>query len=98
MKNKEEILLSLQKIKPVLLDHGIIKIGLFGSHLNNNKRSKSDIDLLIDFERKEETFDNFISVCEILESTFKDQKLDIVTKNGLSKHLSKYILEEVKYA
>jgi len=98
MKEKEKILQILSKKKSILKNYGVKRIGLFGSYLKNEQNTESDIDILIDFFPEKETFDNFMKVCEILENTFSDYKLDIVTKNGLSKYIGSYILKETEYA
>ena len=58
---------------------------------------KSDIDLLIDFESGKENFDNYMAVYDIFESLFKNQKVEVVTKNGLSKYIGPKILKDVMY-
>ncbi len=98
MKEKEKILQILSKKKSILRNYGIKRIGLFGSYLKNEQNTESDLDILIDFFPEKETFDNFMKICEILEDTFPAYKLDIVTKNGLSKYIGSYILKETEYA
>ena len=39
-----------------------------------------------------------MSVYDILENLFRDEKIDIVTKNGLSPYIGPQILKEVVYA
>lgn len=78
--------------------YGVSRIGLFGSYVQNNQNKNSDIDILVDFSEEYETFDNFMNLCEILENIFKDNKVDIVTKNGLSQFLGPHILNNVEYA
>ena len=98
MLKKEDVFNRLKAEKPVLQEYGINDIGVFGSCLNETYTENSDIDLLLDFQEENENFDNYIAVCELLENLFKDQKIDIVTKNGLSAHFSQEILEKVEYA
>ncbi len=57
----------------------------------------SDIDLLIDFEPEKENFNNFMAVYDLFENLFKNEKIEIVTKNGLSKHIGPKILNDVMY-
>jgi predicted nucleotidyltransferase len=52
---------------------------------------------LIDFEPDKENFDNYMAVYDIFENLFKNEKVEIVTKNGLSKHIGPKILSEVFY-
>jgi predicted nucleotidyltransferase len=97
MTTKDSILLILKKNKPELLKFGVSKIGLFGSYLHGRQTGKSDIDLLIDFEPEKENFDNYMAVYDLFENLFKNEKVEIVTKNGLSKHIGPKILSNVIY-
>lgn len=97
MKTRENILQNLQAIKPKIANLGIREIGLFGSYLRNEQTEKSDIDILIDFEPSKETYDNYLVVYDLVEETFKGQKIEIVTKNGLSPYIGQKILNQVKY-
>lgn len=63
----------------------------------NRQKPASDIDILIDFVPQKETYDNFLAVYDLIEEIFKGQKVEIVTKNGLSSHIGPKILNEVHY-
>ncbi len=91
------VLNQLSMIKGKLSDYGVSSIGLFGSTVRNENRPDSDIDILVDFTDGNETYDNFMSVCDLLQSTFKCSKLDVVTKKGLSPYIGKTILNETRY-
>lgn len=97
MTTKENILAVLKNHKPALVKYGVSTIGLFGSYLHNEQSAKSDIDLLIDFEPEKENFDNYMAVYDIFENLFKNEKIEIVTKNGLSKYIGPKILNDVVY-
>lgn len=97
MTTKEKIIATLKTKKPELLKFGVINVGLFGSYLRNEQSNTSDIDLLIDFEPDKESFDNYMAVYDIFESIFKNQKVEVVTKNGLSKYIGPKILKDVVY-
>jgi len=97
MTTKESIIKALKNNKPELSKFGVVNVGLFGSYLRNEQSGTSDIDLLIDFEPGKENFDNFMAVYDIFESIFKNQKVEVVTKNGLSKYIGPKILKDVKY-
>ena len=98
MTTKENILNILKNHKYKLSKLGVLNVGLFGSYLHDIQSSKSDIDLLIDFEPEKETFDNYMAVYDIFENLFENEKIEIVTKNGLSKHIGPKILNDVVYA
>ncbi|MFZ6025112.1 MAG: nucleotidyltransferase family protein [Bacteroidota bacterium] len=97
MTTKENILSILKTQKPSLSRYGVSHIGLFGSYLRDEQSANSDIDLLIDFEPGKETFDNYMAVYDIFEHLFKNEKIEIVTKNGLSKYIGPKILSNIMY-
>lgn len=90
---KDEISLN----RSLILQHGISKIGLFGSYAKQKQKKESDIDLLIDFQQDKETFDNFMAVCYLLDSIFKGYKVEVVTTGGLSPYIGPHILKDVEY-
>lgn len=97
MRTKDNILASIKSHKGALSKYGVSSIGLFGSYLRNEQTNNSDIDLLINFEPEKETFDNLMAIYDMLEDIFKNEKIEIVTKNGLSKYIGPQILNKVMY-
>ena len=97
MTNKEQIFKKLETIRNELYKLGIIEIGLFGSYIRNEQSKESEIDLLIDFEPEKENFDNFMAAYDLFEKLFKNEKIEVVTKNGLSPYIGPKILNEVQY-
>ena len=97
MTTKERILKTLKSNKIALSKFGIRNVGLFGSYFRNEQSSESDIDLLIDFEPKKENFDNYMAVYDLFEKIFVNEKIEVVTKNGLSPYIGPKILSEVQY-
>ena len=97
MTNKEHILSIIKLKKAEISRYGITEIGLFGSYVRDEQSENSDIDILIDFEPDKENFDNYMAVYDIIERSFKNKHVEIVTKNGLSPYIGPKILNEVKY-
>jgi predicted nucleotidyltransferase len=97
MTNKEYILSTIKSKESEISKYGIKSIGLFGSYARDEQTENSDIDILIDFEPENENFDNFMAVYDIIEKLFNNQRVEIVTKNGLSPYIGPKILNEVKY-
>ena len=97
MTTKENILAQLRLHKKQFSTLGISNVGLFGSYLRNEQSEISDIDLLIDFKPNEENFDNFMAAFDFFEAIFKNEKIEVVTKNGLSPYIGPQILKEVIY-
>jgi predicted nucleotidyltransferase len=97
MTTREHILFTLKSNKNRLKKFGIRNVGLFGSYGRNEQSDKSDIDLLVDFEPEKENFDNLMAVYDIFEKIFKNEKVEVVTMNGLSPYIGPSILKEVQY-
>ena len=97
MTTKENIITILKSRKPDLSKYGVQNVGLFGSYLRDEQSGKSDIDLLIDFEPGKENFDNYMAVYDMFESIFENERVEVVTKNGLSPYIGPTILKEVIY-
>jgi uncharacterized protein len=97
MTTKDYILSTINSHKTDLNQYGVSMIGLFGSYAREEQTKKSDIDLLIEFIPEQENFDNFMAICDYLAQLFKNEKVEIVTKNGLSPYIGPKILKEVLY-
>jgi hypothetical protein len=97
MTTKANILKTLKSNKTKLSKFGIRNVGLFGSYVRNEQTGISDIDILIDFEPEKENFDNFMAVYDLFEKVFKNEKIEVVTINGLSPYIGPAILNEVEY-
>jgi predicted nucleotidyltransferase len=74
---------------PVLRKYGVKKAALFGSYARGKFDQKSDVDILIEPPRNMGLA--FVSLKLDLEKTLK-KKVDLVSYNGISKYLRKYIL------
>lgn len=94
---KRTVIRRLHSLKSQLETVGVTHLGLFGSTVRGENTANSDIDILLDFNVNQETFPNFLNACQILEENFKHNKLDVVTKKGLSPYIGKAILSEVEY-
>jgi predicted nucleotidyltransferase len=92
--SSKEIFEVLQRNHELLKKYHVKKIGLFGSYIRDEATSKSDIDLLVDFEEK--TFDNYIELVFELEKIF-NRKVDLLTEKGISPYILPYISNEVQW-
>ena len=97
MTNKDQIKALLTSHRIEICAFGVKEIGLFGSYARSQQHEASDIDLLVDFQEGAENFDNLMNLYDFLEKVFKDEKVEIVTKNGLSPYVGPSILREVEY-
>ena len=97
MTSKDYILKTIRAHRAELTQFGVMDIGLFGSYVREEQSKKSDIDLLIDFAPDKENFDNYMAIYDYFEKLFKNEKVEIVTKNGLSPYIGPKILNDVMY-
>jgi hypothetical protein len=97
MTHRDDIIATIKDTKPELAKLGIRDIGLFGSYARDEQSAISDIDILIDFDPEKENYDNYMAVYDIFEQLFKNEKVEIITKNGLSPYIGPGILKEVVY-
>lgn len=73
------------------------KLGYLVLMQKNTATPESDIDFLIEFKQGKKNLFNLVYLGDYLEKLF-DKKVDIVTPQGLSKYIGKYILAETEYA
>lgn len=95
--HKDEIFKQLRLHKDALRAFGVQEIGLFGSYSKNQATKESDIDFLVQFIKGKKNLHNLVYLADYLEKLF-DKKVDLITPQGLSKHIGKYILEDTEYA
>ncbi|RJX26496.1 MAG: nucleotidyltransferase [Dethiobacter sp.] len=84
---------NIEKIK----NYGVKKIGLFGSYAQNNQDCDSDIDLIVEFNKEQKTFDNYMELKFFLEDLFA-RKVDLVIAETIKPDLKSEITGSVKYA
>ena len=94
--NKQEILELLNRNKSTFSDYGIKRIGLFGSFARGEQHERSDIDLLVEFDKKKKNFKNFIKSAEYAESLL-GRKVELLTPESVSPYIFPYIEKEVNY-
>ena len=93
---KQEIINIIRNKKPDMESrYGVQRLGLFGSYVKENQRKKSDIDILVTFNRDIDLFD-FLDLREYLESQLH-LKVDLVMESALKPAIGKRILSEVEY-
>ena len=93
---KQEIIKIIRNSKPEIESHyGVQRVGLFGSYVREKQRKKSDIDILVSFNRDIDLFD-FLDLREYLEGQLH-LKVDLVMESALKPAIGKRILSEVEY-
>lgn len=73
----------------------IKELGLFGSYLKGEQNTRSDIDILVDFEETPGLL-QFVAMERYL-SELIGKKVDLVMKTALKPRIGRRILEEVVY-
>ena len=94
--SRESVFQNLKKHKAELHKYHVKKIGLFGSVLRGNSTESSDIDLIVEFEEGEKTYENFIELAFYLDEIFQ-KKVELLTIEGLSPFLRNKILKEAYF-
>jgi predicted nucleotidyltransferase len=96
VKTKHEVFRALQYNRNSLKAFGVKRIGLFGSFVRGGQHAESDIDLLVEFEEGQKSFDAFMELSFFLEDIF-NHKVELVTVESLSPYLGPHILAEVEH-
>lgn len=95
MLHTEKILKLLQTNKQLLFgQYPLTELGLFGSAVRNDFTEKSDIDIIIDYNKPMGV--EFIDLANDLEKIV-DRKVDLVSKRGIKPNYYKQIENEIIY-
>jgi len=94
---------SLKEIDEILKAHkeefyqkySVVEIGIFGSIVRGEQKKRSDIDILVEFEKVPDLLE-FIALEEYLRKVLK-KKVDLVRKEAVRPELKGRILKEVVY-
>jgi len=94
---------SLKEIEEILKAHkeelyrkySVVEIGVFGSIVRGEEKKKSDIDILVEFEKIPDLL-KFINLERYLSRLLK-KKVDLVSKKAIRPELKDRILGEVVY-
>ena len=91
----QEILNTIELHREAIKRFGVRRLGLFGSHARGEGKDSSDLDFVVDFERK--TFDNYMDLKDFLENLFKSP-VDLVMVDAIKPRLKPITLNETLYA
>lgn len=94
--HKEQVFAILHQHHSTLQQLGVRRYGLFGSFVRNEVHPTSDIDLLVEFEPQQKTFDHYMTLAFFLEDIL-GRPVDVLTPESLSPHSGSRILAEVEY-
>lgn len=88
--------MTLKNNKNKIDSFGVKRLGVFGSFIRGEQRDVSDVDILVEFEKKKKNYKNYLALSDYLEEVFK-RKVDLVTSESLSPYIGPYIKKEVIY-
>ena len=93
---KKKALSLIEEHKEQIKALGVKRLGLFGSFVRGELCGESDIDLLVEFEKDEKAFDNFIQLSFFLEDLL-NRHVELLTTESLSPYIGPHIMSEVEY-
>lgn len=93
---KEAVVEAIRSHGSQIKAAGVRRLGLFGSFVRREQTPESDLDVLVEFDPAQKTFDNFMRVSILLEELC-DRRVDLVTTEALSPYLRPHIVKEVEY-
>ncbi len=96
VKTKNDIAYLIHENRKQIQEFGAKSIGLFGSFASNKQNDKSDIDLIVEFDKEKKTYNNFINLTYFLEDLF-NRKVELITPESLSKYIKPHILKTTEY-
>jgi predicted nucleotidyltransferase len=96
VQTEDHILALIQEYQKQIRAFGVKRLGLFGSFARGQQDEDSDVDLLVEFDLDQKTFDAFIHLAFFLEGLF-GRRVELVTPESLSPYIGPHILREVEY-
>ncbi|MDO9538155.1 MAG: nucleotidyltransferase family protein [Thermoplasmata archaeon] len=94
--DKKDVKARLASNMNLMQKFGIKRLGLFGSLVRGEEKIDSDIDILVEFEKGHEKFNNLVGLHSYLQELL-GRNIDLVTTGGLSPYLKSHILAEVEF-
>ena len=92
--SRDDILRILQENRDAIKVYGVRRLGLFGSYARGEDTETSDLDFVVEFEKK--SFDAYMDLKAFLEKLF-ERKVDLVLTDAIKPRLRATILDEAVY-
>ena len=92
---REKVLEMLETNRQAIRGMGVRRLALFGSMARNDSAAASDLDFLVEFDRK--SFDGYMNLRDLLESLFTCH-VDLVLADTLKPALRDTVLKEAVHA
>ena len=83
----------LAEARTEILGLGVRRLALFGSVQRNAARADSDVDVLVEFQPGQKTYDRFFALGDLMERVL-NRPVNLVPTESLSPFLKPYILAE----
>ena len=93
--DRSDVVARLREHRSSMPEFGVRKIGIFGSFARDKATSNSDVDVLVEFDPDQKTFDNFMNLSFFLEDILQ-RRVELVTTSSLSPHIGPRILASVE--
>ncbi len=94
---RQEIIAKLEECRDPLRRMGVRSLSLFGSLARDQASDRSDVDLLVEFDRRIGLFD-FIRVQQYLQESLGVERVDLVMPEALHEELREDILKDSIHA
>jgi len=91
----DEILKKLEAHRRAIKAYGVRSLGLFGSYARGEQKRGSDLDFVVEFERK--SFDAYMDLKAYLENLF-ERRVELVISDSIKPRLRETILQEAVHA
>lgn len=92
--SREDIFSVIKKNQASLQKYGVRRLGVFGSFARNDASPSSDVDILVDLEKK--TFDAYMGLKFFLEDIL-GRSVDLVLTDSIKPRIKQAILRDVVY-
>jgi predicted nucleotidyltransferase len=94
-RTREDVLKLLETNSRTIKAYGVRRLGLFGSWARGEGTDASDLDFVVEFEKK--SFDAYMELKAFLEQLF-GCRVDLVLENTIKPRLRSTILNETVHA
>lgn len=95
IEKRDKILNAIRNNRDAIRAFGVRRLGLFGSYATGEEHEGSDLDFIVEFDKK--SFDAYMGLKLFLEDLFKC-KVDLVLSNSIKPRLRTIILNQTVYA
>jgi len=95
--SRAEVLKEIQCHRAEIEKFCVTSISIFGSAARDELTATSDVDILVDYQEGQVTFDNYMGLKFYFEDLF-GRKVDLATQNMLKPRLKKAIAGEIIHA